>query len=81
MKKRDGDTKEVLKLDYRWDLNPYGHKVLTDAIFDSYRQVMHKGIMSTDSKTVNCSPYTVLHGPKIQTLPLGEALKKFTLQI
>lgn len=80
LEKRKGNVKETIRLDYRWDTNPFGHKVLTDGVFDSYRQVLQHGILQTETKTINCSPFTVLYGPRIETMQLEE-VTKLSLQV
>ncbi len=81
LEKRGGSVKDTLKLDYRWETNVFGYRVLTDALFDSYREVLQHGVEVADAVTVNCSPYTVLHGAKVHCMPLDKALAKYTLRL
>lgn len=75
-----GKVQDALK-HYRYDSNPFGFKVVTDDVFNGYREVLHHGIQVSMAKTINCSPYTVLHGTRISTMSLEEALKRHTLQL
>lgn len=78
---RKGRTQDVIRLDYKYVNNPFKHRVLTDAVWMGYGEVLHHAVEATSVKTVQCSPLTSFFGPRIITMELEEALRKYTLRL
>ena len=63
---------------YRRELNPWGHDVLTDEIWDHYKGFFFQAVKTTKIHTVNVSPYSILHGTNIETRNWDGWVKTFT---
>lgn len=79
LKQREGKVADVIRLDFRYEDNPFGHRVLSDVSWDGYRDIFLKGAERSKITTVNCSSYTTLHGGKIKTMELEQAIKEYNL--
>ncbi len=79
LEKREGKAADAIRLDYRYETNPFGHRVLTDVVWDGYRDIFMKGLEKSKITTVNCSSYTTIHGHGITTMNLEQAIKEFGL--
>jgi len=57
--------------------NPFGNKVLTNVVWDSYKETWLRVHDDTPKqRTINCSEYTTLFGHGIECMPLEEAIEK-----
>ena len=52
---------------YRREVNPWGHDVLTDEVWDNYKVFFFQAVKATKIHTVNVSPYSVIYGLGIET--------------
>lgn len=75
MKQYGGDTKKVIKTCFRYVTNCFGNRVLTDVVFDSYREVFLKALEEMKTEVVNCSPYSIVEGPRVRSMGFEDALK------
>lgn len=75
--REEKSIKDVLKKYYKYYDNPFGLHVLTDAIFDGYRDTWLKQIDAYPSvHTYNCSKFTTLFGAGITCLDLEKVITR-----
>ncbi len=76
MKQYGGDTKKVIKECFHYETNSFGNRVLTDIVFDGYRGLFLEALDRMKTEVINCSPYSIVNGPRVKCMSLDEALKQ-----
>lgn len=72
----NGDRRKVIKQCYRYETTPFGKRVLTDVVMDSYRDTLMKGIEATKAQIWNTSETSILHGAGVKSYTLTQALQQ-----
>jgi len=68
--------KEILD-HYRRETNPFGEEVITDYVFDGFKDVWLSWIREmTEYETIQCSDYTILHQPPLKYMDFKEYLQR-----
>jgi len=67
---------EILKY-YRRETNPFGNEVITEYIWDGYKDAWISWIKEMQEyETIQCSDYTILHQPPLKVMSFREYLDK-----
>lgn len=64
-----GDKKRTIAHCYRYETTPFGKRVLTDIVFDSYRATLMQAVKAVGVEVRNCSPYSIVHGEGVECVP------------
>lgn len=68
--------KEILD-HYRRETNPFGEEIITDYVFDGFKDVWLSWIKEmTEYETIQCSDYTILHQQPLKTMTFKEYLER-----
>jgi len=61
---------------YRRETNPFGNEVITDYVWDGYKDAWISWIKEMqESETIQCSDYTILHEPPLSVKPFTEVVR------
>ena len=62
---------------YRRETNPFGEEIITDYVFDGFKDVWLSWIKEmTEYETIQCSDYTILHQQPLKTMTFKEYLER-----
>ena len=59
---------------YRREINPFGKEIITDYVWDGYKDAWLSWIKDADCMTIQCSDYTILHQPPLKVMSFREYL-------
>lgn len=68
--------KEILN-HFRRETNPFGEEIITDYAFDGFKETWLSWIKEmVESKTIQCSDFTIMHQPPLTTMTFSEYLER-----
>lgn len=66
--------KEEILSFFRKELNPFGNDIITDYVWEGFKDSWLTWIKDTTTATIQCSDYTILHQPPIKIMTFKEYL-------